>query len=53
MVKKKAYQYPEQKNMTEGAKNNYAQATKLDLTILLLVSIFFKFSVLFLTAEED
>ena len=39
--------------MTEGAKNNYALAIKLDLTFLALVSIFLKFSIVFLAAEED
>ena len=42
-----------QKNITEGAKNNYALVIKLDLTFLALVSNFLKFSVVFLTAEED
>ena len=41
------------KNMTEGAKNNYALVIKLDLTFLALVSIFLKFSVVFLAAEEN
>ena len=39
--------------MTVGAKNNYARAIKLDLTFLALVSIFLKFSLVFLAAEED
>ena len=42
-----------QKNMTEGAKNNYAQVLKLDPTFLALFSIFLKFSVVFVKAEED
>ena len=33
-----------QKNMTEGAKNNYALVIKLDLTFSALVSNFLKFS---------
>ena len=32
-----------QKNMTEGAKNNYALVIKLDLTFLSLVLIFWSF----------
>ena len=32
-----------QKNMTEGAKNNYALAIKLDLTFLSLVLFFWSF----------
>ena len=39
--------------MTVGAKNNYARAIKLDLTFFSLVSIFLKFSLVFLAAEED
>ena len=39
--------------MTVGAKNNYARAIKLNLIFLALVSIFLKFSLVFLTAEED
>ena len=41
------------KNMTEGAKNNYALLIKLDLTLLALFSIFLKFPVVLLAAEED
>ena len=36
--------------MTVGAKNNYTRAIKLDLT---LVSLFLRFSLVFLAAEED
>ena len=39
--------------MTEGAKNNYSLVIKLDLTLLALVPIFLRFSVVFVTAEED
>ena len=39
--------------MTVGAKNNYTRGIKLDLTFLALVSIFLKFSLVFLAAEED
>ena len=39
--------------MTVGAKDNYTRAIKLDLTFLALVSIFLKFSLVFLAAEED
>ena len=39
--------------MTGGAKDNYTRAIKLDLTFLALVSIFLKFSLVFLAAEED
>ena len=39
--------------MTVGAKDNYTRAIKLDLTFLALVSMFLKFSLVFLAAEED
>ena len=39
--------------MTENAKTNYAAVIKLHLTFLALVPMFLKFSVVFLTAEED
>ena len=42
-----------QKNMTEGAKNNYALVIKLVLTFFIIGPNFLKFSVDFLTAEED
>ena len=41
------------KKMTVDAKNNYTRAIKLDLTFLTLVSLFLRFSLVFLAAEED
>ena len=41
------------KNMTEGAKNNYALFYKIRSDFFIIGPNFLKFSVDFLTAEED
>ena len=50
-AQKKASQY--KKIWPKLRKTNYALVIKLGLTFLALFSIFLKFSVVFLTAEED